>query len=149
MVVRAGVVADLKRVVELERGAELAPHWSVGEYEGIVAGGVGVARCLMVAEEGGEVVGFSVGKFVAGVGEIENVVVAAAWRGRRVGGELCEAVVGWARGVGAVAMELEVREGNLAARALYRRMGFAETGRRAGYYSGPVEDAVLMVKGLE
>ena len=149
MVVRAGLAGDLKRVVELERGAELAPHWNFGEYEGIVAGGAGVARCLMVAEMSAEVVGFAVGKVVAGIGEIENVVVADEWRGRGVGGDLCEAVVEWARGMGAGAMELEVREGNVAGRALYRRLGFEETGRRKGYYRGPAEDAVLMTKGLE
>ena len=40
---------------------------------------------------------------------------------------------------------LEVRAGNAAAQALYRRNGFIECGRRKGYYGG-VEDAVLMEK---
>lgn len=38
---------------------------------------------------------------------------------------------------------LEVRAGNTAAQALYRRNGFMECGRRHSYYGGG-EDAVLM-----
>jgi ribosomal-protein-alanine N-acetyltransferase len=38
---------------------------------------------------------------------------------------------------------LEVRESNAAARALYKKCGFAVTDRRAAYYAGPTEDALL------
>jgi len=43
---------------------------------------------------------------------------------------------------------LEVRESNEAAIAFYGKHGFAETGRRAGYYQDPAEAAVLMEKKL-
>jgi ribosomal-protein-alanine N-acetyltransferase len=43
---------------------------------------------------------------------------------------------------------LEVREANRSAQAFYRFLGFSEEGRRPGYYSNPVEDAVLMRLGL-
>ena len=144
MLVRAAVAADLAAVVELERGAEGAPHWSVGEYEAIVCGRSAAARCLLVAEDEGSVVGFAVGKTVAGIGEIENVVVAGKRRGGGVGRRLCEGVIGWARSAGARQIELEVREGNGAAIAVYRRLGFVEMGRRVGYYGNPKEDALLM-----
>jgi ribosomal-protein-alanine N-acetyltransferase len=39
---------------------------------------------------------------------------------------------------------LEVRASNLAALALYRKLGFIESGRRKDYYQIPVEDALLM-----
>ncbi|MBR5279619.1 MAG: GNAT family N-acetyltransferase, partial [Clostridia bacterium] len=38
---------------------------------------------------------------------------------------------------------LEVRASNVAARALYSKMGFVVIGKRKGYYSGG-EDAVIM-----
>jgi [ribosomal protein S18]-alanine N-acetyltransferase len=41
-------------------------------------------------------------------------------------------------------LDLEVREGNEGAIALYRGLGFGVVGRRRGYYREPVEDAVLM-----
>jgi ribosomal-protein-alanine acetyltransferase len=39
---------------------------------------------------------------------------------------------------------LEVRESNVAAHALYRRLGFEEVGRRPEYYDSPVETAIVM-----
>jgi len=39
---------------------------------------------------------------------------------------------------------LEVRSGNLAARALYRKFGYEEVGIRKKYYSDNGEDAILM-----
>lgn len=40
---------------------------------------------------------------------------------------------------------LEVRESNTAARELYARAGFRESGRRRGYYENPAEDAILLL----
>ena len=39
---------------------------------------------------------------------------------------------------------LEVRESNLAARALYERLGFVEISRRKDYYDHPPETAIVM-----
>ena len=39
---------------------------------------------------------------------------------------------------------LEVRESNVPARALYRKCGFVEIGRRAAYYDNPPESAIVM-----
>ena len=41
---------------------------------------------------------------------------------------------------------LEVREGNTAARSLYKSYGFTEYGRRKNYYKNPTEDAILYRK---
>ncbi len=41
-------------------------------------------------------------------------------------------------------MFLEVRESNIAARNLYKRLGFLEAGRRRDYYPAPPEDAIVM-----
>ena len=53
----------------------------------------------------------------------------------------------WEKFAGA-ALRLEVRESNAAARALYTKHGFRETGRRRGYYRDPIEDAVLYARPL-
>jgi ribosomal-protein-alanine acetyltransferase len=39
---------------------------------------------------------------------------------------------------------LEVRESNLTALALYRKLGFQEIARRPEYYESPVETAIVM-----
>ncbi len=45
---------------------------------------------------------------------------------------------------GAVRANLEVRDSNHAAQALYRGLGFVRLGKRPAYYVNPVEDAQLM-----
>ena len=39
---------------------------------------------------------------------------------------------------------LEVRESKSAREDFYQSLGFAQSGRRQGYYADPVEDAILM-----
>ena len=147
--VRRGTGADLSAVVGLERESATAPHWGLGEYEGIVTGVAGgVRRCLMVVEGGDGVAGFAVGSVVAAEAEIESVVVRANEQRQGFGGALCRAVMAWAAEEGAREIRLEVRAGSVGAIRLYEGLGFVEVGRRPGYYDGPVDDAVLMRCGL-
>jgi len=136
-------------VVGLERGIAEAPHWAEAEYAAIVDARDGaVRRCLLVAEREGKLLGFAVGKVIGsgeeGVAELESVAVDGTARRMGVGRALCRAVFGWCQGAGAAVVELEVRAGSEGAIALYEGLGFVATGRRAGYYREPVEDAVLM-----
>lgn len=75
--------------------------------------------------------------------ELENIVVAEEFRSRGVGTRLISDFVDHVRTAAGDAIFLEVRESNRSARALYAKAGFAETGRRKGYYASPVEDAIL------
>jgi len=47
-----------------------------------------------------------------------------------------------ARAKGAQSIFLEVRESNQAARSLYEKWAFVESGRRIRYYQNPQEDAI-------
>ena len=148
MTIRPGGGADVKAVMRLEGVAVGAPRWAEADYLAAVELQEGaVRRCLLVAETEGRLVGFAVGK-VAKVGdetlaELESVAVDPGERRRGVGQALCRAVLAWGREMGAERMELEVRAGSVAI-GLYAGLGFAETGRRRGYYRDPAADAVLM-----
>jgi ribosomal-protein-alanine N-acetyltransferase len=72
-----------------------------------------------------------------------NVAVHPAHRRRGVATALVREILREGRAVGACAVTLEVRRGNLAARQLYAGLGFLEDGTRPNYY-GRGEDALVM-----
>jgi [ribosomal protein S18]-alanine N-acetyltransferase len=75
--------------------------------------------------------------------ELENIVVAEGARRGGIGARLLGELVAHARSERGSRIYLEVRESNRAARSLYRKLGFEETGLRKSYYSDPSEDAIL------
>jgi len=145
--IRPVTAEDLEEIVLLEREVPEAPHWSRTEYESMVGNAEsGVLRCLLVARVNGALAGFAVGKVVnvAVPAEVESIVVRFSARRVGLGAGLCRAVIEWCRSQGAASMELEVRSANIAARALYERLGFVVEGIRKGYYREPKDDALLM-----
>lgn len=95
-----------------------------------------------------EVVGFAVIYLAGREGDLANLATAASVRRSGVGRRLLEHILEEARTRGAVTIFLEVRESNVAARALYRSAGFVDVGRRKKYYARPVEDALVLRKEL-
>ena len=85
---------------------------------------------------------------VAERAEMIDLRVLASERRQGLGRQLLWASLTALVDVGAV--ELEVRSSNLAARALYKSLGFSETGLRPNYYATPDgrEDAILMTLTL-
>ena len=77
-----------------------------------------------------------------------NLAIVPESRRRGLGSFLLRLAMDLAARRGAREAFLEVREGNLAARALYRSAGFTEAGRRSGYYTRPSEDALLLRRPL-
>lgn len=83
----------------------------------------------------------------AGEVHVNKIAVAEPYRRRGVATLLMEEVLAFARRGRFVELHLEVRPSNGAARALYRDLGFVETGLRDRYYADG-EDALLMLKAL-
>lgn len=139
---RAG---DLPRVLEIERALKDAPQWSLPAWKRVVDPEAARQRIAVVAENRrAGIVGFAVASAVAPEAELESIAVAAEWQrrglARRLTGALAEAL----HRAGVWEIFLELRASNQAARGFYEALGYAETGRRAHYYSDPQEDAVLM-----
>ena len=115
--------------------------WPAAEIEAL-ARSPGV--CVLAAEDAqGQALGFVMARRVADEAEILTLAVAPAARRRGVARALVEA----AAGLGANRLFLEVAADNAAARALYAVAGFAEVGRRRGYYpraDGPAADALVL-----
>jgi [ribosomal protein S18]-alanine N-acetyltransferase len=102
-------------------------------------------RCAVVALAEDRVVGFAAGLLQVDEGHVLDVAVDTGHRRQGVGGRLLEELVARLSAMGAVGVTLEVRRSNLAALALYRRLGFVVEGERPRYYPDG-EDAVLMWK---
>lgn len=92
---------------------------------------------------GGRVAGFVALSAAADEAEIHHLAVAPEYRRRGVGRALLTRAAAEAARRGARRLFLDVRARNRAARAMYRRAGFVEAGRRSGYYRAPPDDAVL------
>ena len=142
MHVRAATFADIPALLTLERGAPTAAHWSEADYLRLFSEPGRVA--LLIEEEC--IHGFIIGRDLGQEWEIENIVVANSAQHHGIGQRLVRELLDLATKRGAQAVFLEVRESNRAARALYSKSGFVETGRRQSYYQDPEEDAILYKK---
>ncbi len=144
--IRNAQPSDVPALLEIERQSPGASHWTPEQYNKLIADGF-VFVFVVDAEDASAIVGFIRGficaRAVAGEWEIENVVVAPAERRRGIADALIGELIGRARSDAASAIFLEVRESNLAARRLYEKHGFQETGRRKAYYTGPLDDAIV------
>jgi [ribosomal protein S18]-alanine N-acetyltransferase len=156
--VRSATVADLDRCLPLFVAVAEEARWIATQppvdrrelrarWKALLDTGEGT---LLVAEDGGAPVGLAV--MVGRAAPELGMLVAADRRGHGIGSALVEACLAWARAAGAGRVVLHVFPHNTAARALYRKHGFAETGVVAGAFpraSGEVWDAIRMERPLQ
>lgn len=137
---------DIDSVLALEEAIPEAPHWKRADYESstkLDENGTPL-RAGFIAQDQYRLLGFSIGKLVAGVCELESIAVDQEARGKGIGRALLDVLVSWAHDHGANRIELEVRASNRRAIKLYERVGIRQEGQRTCYYQSPEEDAVLM-----
>jgi [ribosomal protein S18]-alanine N-acetyltransferase len=87
--------------------------------------------------------GFILSRLAAGEAEILSIAIAPKQRGRGFARPLLDLNLRRLAGLGARTVFLEVDENNRAARALYRRAGFADVGRRNSYYQSGAAALIL------
>jgi ribosomal-protein-alanine N-acetyltransferase len=97
----------------------------------------------LLATRRGEPLGFALGRVAAQEAEVLTIAVLPRARREGAGGSLMRALMAGAAARGAGELFLEVSEGNAPARALYRRLGAAEAGRRRRYYPDGSDALVL------
>ena len=144
-VIRSMRGSDLETVVRSELESYSMP-WTETTFRGLLGRR---DSHTVVAEQGGEVIGYAISWFVAGQGELGNVAVTPAWRGRGIGRMLVIHTLQEARRRATVEVFLEVRPSNHDARRLYESLGFRQVGQRKNYYVSPREDALVMRRALE
>jgi ribosomal-protein-alanine N-acetyltransferase len=134
---------------EIHAGAFARP-WSALEFERLLADERVVADGLFLARKP-DPVGFAASRVAADEAEVLSIAIARDARGRGCAGPLLSRHLESLARCGAAKVHLEVEDGNAPALALYRRFGFAEVGRRPGYYlrpDGSRATALTMTKRL-
>lgn len=140
MVVREMHVEDLPQVMEIEQDLFSVP-WT---KEGFLTFLLKDNAMFLVVEEKDKILGYCGLLMVLDEGDITNVAVCRNRQKEGIGRFLLESLIRLASLRGIETIHLEVRSGNESAIRLYKRCGFVQDGLRKGYYTDPVEDAVLM-----
>jgi [ribosomal protein S18]-alanine N-acetyltransferase len=104
----------------------------------------GVSYCFLAKDANGHVVGFCSFWRVLDELHINNLAVKPEVRRLGAATALLERVLLEAGRLGVRRVTLEVRRSNEPARLLYERFGFSVAGVRRGYYTKPVEDALVL-----
>jgi len=134
---------DLTGVAAVEQTAFTFP-WSRGNFEdSLKSGHLGI----VLRDGGNDVAGYLILMPVVDEMHLLNVTIAPVWQRQGLGRWLLRLAVALTLAHGFGSLLLEVRPSNTGAIALYRRVGFAEIGRRKRYYpaeNNTREDAVVM-----
>jgi ribosomal-protein-alanine N-acetyltransferase len=133
--------SDLNEVARLEKSLYAFP-WSLGNFRDSVNAGY---DCWTVAH-GENVIGYAILMVALDEAHLLNFAIASDWQNQGIGRKFLQHMVEIARAAACQIVYLEVRPSNLAARHLYRALGFQQIAIRPEYYpavSGR-EDALFL-----
>ena len=135
-------MADLDAVLEIER-ASFANPWTREMYLTEMKNKE-VSFVYAARDEEGRILGFCSFWRILDELHINNLAVMPAERRAGIATALLNHVLKEGARLGAKRVTLEVRRSNTIARHLYERFGFSVAGVRRGYYTHPVEDAMVL-----
>ena len=132
-------LADADAIAALHK-ASFQRGWGEEEVYSLLIDKNVIAHRAMI---GRVMAGFILSRLAAGEAEILSIAIAPKQRGRGFGRPLLDLNLRRLAGLGARTVFLEVDENNVPARALYRRAGFTDVGRRKSYYPSGANALVL------
>lgn len=145
--VRQADASDLAMVQELNQASN--PHpWKSSLVEDALNTR---QNWLLFQSQTGALVGWLTASLLFDQTELELVLTDQAYRRRGLGNYLTELWLKWAQEQACTEAMLEVRESNLGAIELYKKLGFIQVGVRKNYYplvEGGAENALLMTRSL-
>lgn len=144
MLIRRMTLEDIPAVVEIEKACFSLP-WSEKSFEDSLSREDTV---FLVCLEDECVTGY-MGLYLSfDEASVTNVAVSPEFRKKGYGEALVTAAKDSAKEAGAESIFLEVRQSNVPALSLYKKLGFEELGIRKKFYEHPVEDAIIMKVGI-
>lgn len=144
MRIRKLVLEDAPAIAELEKRCFSDP-WSEKSIASEVHNPLAY---WLVAEDGGEILGYIGSQSVLDAADVMNLAVSPDHRRKGIGEKLIKALTRHLQENGVIALLLEVRVSNAPAIRLYEKLGFVQVGRRPRYYTNPREDALILRKEL-
>jgi ribosomal-protein-alanine N-acetyltransferase len=123
--------------------------WSETEFERLLSEKNTLGHLARTDGGRGAAIGFVLSRLVQDEAEILVVAVNPLARGRGLARRLVDTHLSRLAALGVRQVFLEVEEGNVPALRLYRRAGFREVGRRAGYYRRAEQSAAALVLGRD
>lgn len=136
-------VSDLPEVLNIEN--DVYPHpWTRGNFLDSMYSGY---ETWTLRESSGALAGYFLVMLAVDEAHLLNISVRRDLHGKGVGRMQLDKVVEIAREKGMSSILLEVRPSNERALAVYLRYGFAQIGKRKGYYpaaDNTREDAIVM-----
>jgi len=134
---------DLPAVRAIE-GLSFSNPWSDNTFRGEIQNTPVSSPLVVVRRPGEEVVGYIVYWQIRDDVQVNNIAVHPECRGLGLGEAMMRFAIAKVRAAGAQFMTLEVRQSNVAAVALYKKLGFEVLGMRKNYYTKPDEDACVL-----
>ncbi|KUO21094.1 ribosomal protein S18-alanine N-acetyltransferase [Streptomyces dysideae] len=137
---------DIDPVLELEKDLFPEDAWSRGMFWSELAHsrGTEATRRYLVAEDGGQIVGYAGLAASGDLADIQTIAVARDHWGTGLGGRLLTELLRAATAFDCAEVMLECRIDNIRAQKLYERFGFEAIGFRRGYYQPGNVDALVM-----
>lgn len=140
LIIRDMSFDDLESVAALEK-ANFSSPWS---ETGFLTYLLRDDTKFLVAEKDGRIAGYCGAILITPESEITNICVDASFRRQGIAAGLLTHLKKELASLTIDTIHLEVRKSNTEAIALYQKHDFHPVGCRTDYYTGPVEDAILM-----
>lgn len=144
MTLRQWKYEDILRISQLEKECFGQEAWS---YMMLVSSFETDTFTAIVAEDGGEIIGYGGITSAFDAADIANLAVTEPYRRSGVGGAILNELLSVAQKKGAKKVFLEVRVSNTPALITYLKSGFTGVYTRARYYPDG-EDCLVMAKEL-
>lgn len=144
MQLRGWKYEDILKIAEMEKDCFPLEPWN---FQMLASSFDSESFCGVIAEDGGEIIGYGGITIAADTADIDNVAVAEPYRRGGAGTAIIKELLRIAGERGAKKVFLEVRVSNYAAMGAYLKCGFKGVYARSRYYSDG-EDCLVMVKNL-
>ncbi len=139
--IRRATIMDIDSIIAVEKESFSTPWPRQAFVDELTRN---IVSYYIVMEQHGEVVGYMGMWIIVDEAHITNIAVHPKARRQQIAETAVSLMKLLAKERGALRMTLEVRKSNVAAIALYEKLGFVSYGLRKNYYIEPVEDAIIM-----